>query len=155
MSQVDELVANLRSGLVRLHAVLDGMDDAGLATTPDSGWSVAGTLVHLAFYDDWVAERWRRRLSAGRFQDLPDDITELVNAAGQRGWSTAEPHLARTAALRAADSVADLIEHLPPDALEDAIRTGRERMIDRSAHWIPHLGEIGALRDRVPDGGDA
>jgi len=112
---------------------------------------VRDRLAHLAFYDDWVAERWRRWLTSGRFQDLPDDITELVNASGQRGWGTADPQRARVAALEAAGAVERLIERLPADALADAIRTGRDRMIDRSAHWNAHLDEIEASV-RSPDG---
>ena len=73
---------------------------------------------------------------------MPADITELVNASGERGWATAETRLARTAAVEAADAVTKLIEGLPSAALEDAIRTGRERMIDRSVHWNAHLDEI-------------
>lgn len=75
---------------------------------------------------------------------MPDDITELVNASGERGWATAEPRLARTAAAEAADAVTKLLDGLPSAALEDAIRTGRERMIDRSVHWNAHLDEIQA-----------
>ena len=140
-----ELVANTRAGLARMHAALGTLDDGALEVRPESGWGVAATLAHLAFYDDWVAERWRRWLAAEAFQDLPDDITELVNASGERGWATAAPGPARTAALEAADAVTKLIEELPPAALEDAIRTGRERMVDRSVHWNAHLDEIEAI----------
>ena len=148
MDGADALVANTRAGLVRLHAVLEALADTDLETRPESGWSVAAMLVHLAFYDDWVAERWRRWLAASAFQDLPDDITELVNASGGRGWAAADGRRARDAALEAADSVATLIEELPPAALDDAIRTGRERMIDRSVHWNAHLDEIRTLTGR-------
>ena len=148
MSAADELLANTRAGVVRLRDVVGGLSDADLRVAPSSGWSVAATFVHLAFYDDWVAERWRRWLAAEAFQDLPDDITELVNASGERGWSAADPGLARTAAVEAADAVTRLIEDLPPVALEDAIRTGRERMIDRSVHWNAHLEEIETLIGR-------
>ena len=44
--------------------------------------------------------------------------------------------------------MATLIEELPPAALDDAIRTGRERMIDRSVHWNAHLDEIRTLTGR-------
>ncbi|HXY72130.1 MAG TPA: DinB family protein [Actinomycetota bacterium] len=147
-ASAEQRMANTRAGLVRLHGVLEGLGDADLAVAPDVGWSVAATLAHLSFYDDWVAERWRRWLAARRFQDLPDDITELVNASGERGWATADGTRARAAALAAADAVARLIEELPPAALEDAIRTGRDRMIDRSPHWNAHLDEIEAIVGR-------
>ena len=124
--------------------MLEALSDSALEAAPASGWSVAATLAHLSFYDDWVAERWRRWLAAERFQDLPDDITELVNASGARGWATADGRRARKAALAAADAVTKLIGELPAVALEDAIRTGRGRMIDRSVHWNAHLDELEA-----------
>lgn len=142
MDGAAELLANTRAGLIRLHQVLEELDAAELGASPVAGWSVAATLAHLAFYDDWVAERWRRWLAAGEFQDLPDDITELVNASGERGWAAAEPERARAVALGAADAVTELIEELPSAALEDAVRTERERMIDRSVHWNAHLDQI-------------
>ena len=144
----DALVASTTSGLLRLRTVLEGLTEADLETRPAAGWGVAATLVHLAFYDDWVAERWRRWLAAGRFQDLPDDISELVNSSGERGWGAADPIRARDAALEAAHAVTRLIGDLPPTAREDAIRTGRERMLDRSVHWDAHLDEIEALLGR-------
>jgi hypothetical protein len=108
----------------------------------ESEWSIAGILAHLAFYDDWVRERWKRRLSDERFQDLPDDITELANAAGARGWNAVSPKLVRVIAAAAAQGVVELLDQLPKTALADAIATGRLSMIDRSKHWDPHLNEI-------------
>jgi hypothetical protein len=107
---------------------------------------VAATLVHLAFYDDWVSERWRRYLVVGTIQDLPDDITDLVNTAGERGWQVVDPIRARTIVIEAADAVADLIHKLPRTALVDALTTDRAALVDRSLHWDPHLDEIEQAR---------
>ena len=52
------------------------------------------------------------------------------------------PRRALKIAREAATSVADLLEGLPPAALEDAVATNRPAMIDRSLHWDPHLEEI-------------
>lgn len=150
VSGPEELVARTRQALVRLHAVIEGLEESTLARPTGSGWSIGTTLAHLAFYDDWVAERWRRWLATGQFQYLPDDIAELVNAAGERGWRAVQPDLAKADALQAAESVTTLIEQLPSHALEGAVSTGRPAMIDRSLHWSPHLDEIeralGSLR---------
>ena len=116
-------------------------DDAMQVRT-GSGWTVAATLAHLAFYDDWVAARWRRRLAEGRFQDLPDDITDLANSAAERGWHVVPGLLAMQIAREAATAVVGLLEELPRAALEDAVATDRPAMIDRSVHWDPHLEEI-------------
>lgn len=142
MPEVDVLVANTRRSLVRLRAVSGRLDEQALVQVTISGWTIAGTLAHLAFFDDWVAERWRRRLASGAFQDLPDDITDLVNAAGARAWQATAPDQATAIATGAAEAVVSLLETLSRAALDDAIATRRSAMIDRSLHWEPHLDQI-------------
>jgi hypothetical protein len=145
VSESEELLrathASLKRLLCRLDE-LDALDDDVMKTCTGSGWTLAATLVHLAFYDDWVATRWRRRLAEGRFQDLPDDITELANAAGERGWHGVPPAESKRMARAAAMAVTTLLDGLPGDALEDAVLTDRPAMIDRSRHWDPHIEEI-------------
>ncbi len=143
--RADQLLANTLGGLARLRSSLAALDEETLAAVPARGWGVTATLAHLAFYDDWVAERWRRYVSAGAFQSLPDDITDLVNASGSRVWQAVAPDQARQVARRAADELTQLILALPRTALEAAIDTGRPAMVDRSLHWGPHLDEIAAL----------
>ncbi len=141
----DELLANTREGLAHLRSSVEALDKEALAVVPAAGWGVTATLAHLAFYDDWVAERWRRYLYAGAFQTLPDGITDLVNAAGLRGWQAVAPDQARQIACRAAEEVTKLILEVPRRALEAAIDTGRLAMVDRSLHWGPHLDEMAIL----------
>ena len=143
--RVDALLANTGRGLARLRSTVKALDDDALAAVSPSGWGVAATLAHLAFYDDWVAERWRRYLSAGSFQTLPDDITDLVNASGSRVWQALALEQASPIACRAAEELTELIVALPRTALEAAIVSGRLAMVDRSLHWGPHLDEIATL----------
>jgi len=142
VDDIDDLLAGTLRSRQRLHNVVTGLDENALARRTTSGWTVAATLVHVAFYDDWVSERWRRYLATGEIRDLPDDITDLVNAAGERGWQVVDPIRARAIVLEAADAVADLISHLPRTALVDALNTDRAALVDRSLHWDPHLDEI-------------
>jgi len=144
LTEAATLLAATHASLHEYVALAGSLDTERLSARTASGWTVAATLAHLAFYDDWVGERWRRRLRDGAFQDLPDDMTDLVNAAGARAWDAVDPERARTAALEAARAVADAIESLPVEALNDAVATGRPAMIDRSRHWDPHLREIRA-----------
>ena len=140
----DALRANTRESLSRLRAMTGKLDPLDLKRITTSGWSVAGTLAHLAFYDDWVAARWRDRLQDGTFQDLPEDITHLANRAGARGWQQIDANQAAAVARAAAEDVASLLETLPRAAVEDAVATKRPAMLDRSVHWGPHLDEIEA-----------
>ncbi|MGO9342849.1 MAG: DinB family protein [Acidimicrobiales bacterium] len=145
MSRSEDLLVATRASLSRLLSVLaelDELDDDAMQTRTPAGWTVAATLVHLAFYDDWVAARWRQRIGDGRFQDLPDDITQLANAAGERGWHGVPAAEARRMAREAARAVTAQLDGLPADVLEDAVGTNRPAMIDRSMHWEPHIEEI-------------
>lgn len=142
MLSPEDLLARTRRSLVRLKDQAGSLDLPALKQITASGWSVAATLAHLAFYDDWVAARWRDRLETGAFQDLPANITDLANRAGARGWQRVNPDEVVALAQTAATEVAMLLETLPREALEDAIASGRPAMIDRSAHWEPHLDEI-------------
>jgi hypothetical protein len=132
-----------------MRSLAGGLGAVDLGRSTHSGWSVATTFAHLAFWDDWVAERWQRWLAVGHFQDLPDDITDLVNEAALRGWRAIRPELSASVALQAAESLTNLIEHLPSNAVADAVATGRSAMVDRSVHWDPHLDEIENSLDSV------
>ena len=92
---------------------MEALDDDALAAVSPPGWGVAATSAHLAFYDDWVAERWRRYLSAGSFQTLTDDITDVVNASGSRVWQALALDQASPIACRAAEELTELIVALP------------------------------------------
>ena len=142
VAEANDLIARNQRTLLDIRALVDPLRMSDLPRVTASGWSVSATLAHLAFWDDWVAERWRRWLEKGRFDDLPDDLTELVNAAGIRIWNLARPELVKATVVEAAEAVAIAIAELPEAALHDAIATRRLAMIDRSLHWAPHLHEI-------------
>lgn len=141
---MNDAAEHARSVLNAFESFVGELDHDALSITMPNGWTVAATLAHVAFYDDWVRERWTRRLRDGAFQDLPDDITDIVNAAGARIWDAVDPVRARTAALAAARAVAGLIETLPAAVVEDAIRTGRPAMVDRARHYDEHVEAIRA-----------
>jgi hypothetical protein len=146
MTEADVLLANTRRCLARFESVVGSLDRVEPALKTTSGWTIAGTLGHLAFWDDWVRARWTYWLGGGGFHDLPDDLTDLVNAAGQRAWEAIRPDRAKSVALEAAQSVVQVLDQLPTLALQDALSTGRFAMVDRSIHWEPHLNEIETAR---------
>jgi hypothetical protein len=126
---------------------VDGLRSDEFARLTPSGWTISATLAHLSFWDDWVAERWRRWLTVGHFDEFPDEVMDLVNAAAIRVWTLVPPQRAKSAVLEAAEQVAALIGRLPEAALEDALATGRAAMIDRSLHWVPHMDEVREARE--------
>lgn len=121
---------------------LAGAADAALRRPLADGWTVAAVLVHLAFWDRWVEERWERYGRDGIIEELPDGILDLANAAGLPGWLAVEPGAAAALALDAAEAVDRRIAALAPAAVVHALTTGRPAMVDRSLHRGPHLDEI-------------
>jgi hypothetical protein len=107
------------------------------------GWTAAGLLAHLAFWDAFGAtrlEKYRRDQAAMELGN--DTLTEFINAAGLAQWTATPVRVAAGLATDAAARIDRLIEDLPKDAF-DAIRgMNLPRLLDRSLHRKEHLDEI-------------
>jgi hypothetical protein len=141
MSTLVEATVN---GLSRIETVVRSLGEDSLRQMLDSGWTVAATLAHLAFWDRWVEARWSHFLRTGAFHDLPDDITDLVNEAAKPGWHAVPPGETVRLCLDAAVSVTRTIQGLSSANILAAVETGRLALIDRTMHWYPHVDEINA-----------
>ncbi len=146
-----ELVDATKRGLRRMETVVTSLADEALGRALENGWTVAATLAHLAFWDRWVEARWTRFARTGAFDDLPDDVADLVNEAAMAGWHAVPAREAVRLCADAAASVTRTIERLSPRHVDAAVQTGRLFMIDRTRHWCPHLDEIErSTRHRAP-----
>lgn len=91
------------------------------------------------------------------FEEIPDQVWDIVNAAALEQWLALPPRFAADQAVVAADEVSARIAGLSPDAIEAAVSTGRHFMLDSKIHWTPHLssidGAIGESRSRTHNGG--
>jgi DinB family protein len=126
----------------RLAALVGRLGDAELGRSVGHGWTVATTLVHLAFWDlraGRLIEQYRRegvRPSATDVDVLNDTLRALAEAM--------PPRAAARLAVEAAERVDRAIEGLP-DGLVDAIaaRGGEETFkLGRHNHRAEHLDEI-------------
>src|SRR6478736_1937555 len=100
-----------RSQTERLRRLAERLDTAKLAVRLPNGWTVAGALAHLAFWD-----RLRlcliRRWAAGDFCSAAYD-TNLFNATAQPLLEMIPPERAAAAALQAAEEVDALLLEVP------------------------------------------
>jgi hypothetical protein len=136
----------------RLMAVVSRLKPADLTRRTDpseeGSWTIGQVLGHLAFWDRFLASRWRAALSAGGSKQpgyLPDDLADMLNSA-------LEPSLAALAAssgpslltevAAASREVDELISRLPAEAQIDAVLAERPRLLDRSFHRHSHLDSI-------------
>ncbi len=145
-------VENNAASRRRLAEVVGRLTPVDLArhTTPsdEGSWTIGQTLGHLAFWDRFLASRWRAALAAGPGQEpsyLPDELAGLLNA-GLEPLLAAFAEGARadllTEVLAAAEAVDGLIAGLPAAAPVDAVLTERPRLLERSSHRKSHLDDI-------------
>lgn len=133
----------------RLRKVVGRLTPAGLALrVGDGDWTVGQVLGHLAFWDRFLAARWRAALASGPGEQpthLPDELAGLLNEAltpdrdalaADAGSAAVEETLA------AAQAVDGIIAGLPAVTPVEAILAERPALLDRSIHRLEHLAAI-------------
>ena len=130
-----------RAARERLEAVIARVGERDVVLS--DGWTAAGFLAHLAFWDRLAAARLEKHLREGQPPvSASDEVTDLTNAAGMRQWNDTPPALAARQAREAAAEIDQLIETLPADKLDGLKALGRPFLIDRSRHRKEHLDQI-------------
>jgi hypothetical protein len=111
-------------------------DDRELA----SGWTVAATLAHLAFWDRRAALLLRRWEQKGTPPDEPD--VDLLNEALLEEWRALPVRRAGDLAVSAARAVDAVVEALDTRVVSAVTARGEGWRLQRSNHRREHLGEI-------------
>jgi len=132
-----------RARLRELLAIL-ASGDMSLAAG-ESDWTVGQVLGHLAFWDRFLAARWRAALAAGPWAQpivLSDELAGLLNDGLPPTWSAfaasaAEAAVAET--IDAAETIDRLIASLPEATPVAAILVDRPALLDRSIHRAEHI----------------
>ena len=133
--------ARNRAARERLDAVIARVGNRDVVLS--DGWTAAGLLAHLAFWDRLATARLQMHLREGQpLIFATDDVTDLTNAAGMRQWKDTPAGLAGERAREAAAEIDQLIESLPADKLDGLKALGRSFLIDRSNHRKEHLDQI-------------
>lgn len=130
--------------LGRLRALGSRLLAGDLTPQLSGGWTPSAVFAHLAFWDRLVLARWDLYERDGVIETLPDSHTDLVNAAGAPLWLHLPREAAVSEAIAAADQVVERIATLDPAAVDVALATGRQPMLDRTFHWTPHLDQLAA-----------
>ncbi len=128
----------------RMQRLMVRLSDEDLHRDADDGWTVAATFAHIAFWDRVSRARWEAALrpEGPGFVSYPQELIDWVNAAALPQWRSLAPRAALMDALSAAADVDALIERLPTPTVDEALATGRARMLDRSVHRRDHLDRI-------------
>ena len=127
----------------RLATLAERLTDDQLALPLGDGWTIAGLLAHLAFWDRFVLARWQRALHDGTpISSLDDALPDLINAAAADQWRVLPARDAARHAVAAAEALDRAIAALPPAVVDETRRRDLPRLLDRSQHRREHLDEI-------------
>ena len=136
-----------REALDRLRALVERASDEDLARPMEDGWTVAGVLGHMAFWDLRIVtglERWGPD-GSGPFPTYYDDAVDWINDAAKPIISALEPRAAARVAIEAAETADGAVANMSDELLEKNAATGGYINPDRADHRLEHLDEIEAL----------
>jgi hypothetical protein len=126
----------------RLKAIVARCSDADLARPMPAGWTVAGVLLHAAFWDQRIlvlVERWRTRDIAPR-PELPEDV-EWINESAKPAQLAVPPRRAAELALEIAEKVDAMVAALPDDFVRKVVKQNTINLA-RADHRSEHLDDI-------------
>ncbi len=113
----------------------------------DGGWSVGVVLGHMAFWDRFLAARWRSALASGATQpvSVPHEMADLLNDGLVSSWTAlaaADPRAVAAELVAAADEVDSIVASLPASVPVELILAERPALLDRSLHRTEHLADL-------------
>ena len=133
----------------RLKAFVSRASDADLARSLSGGWTVAGVLGHVAFWDQRIvelAEKWERDgVPPPPYQEADVD---WINDAAKPFLLAVPPRKAADLALAIADDTDRRVAGLSDDLVKKNAAAGNPLNLDRAEHRREHLDEIDALLRR-------
>lgn len=127
----------------RLRALVARLGDADLQRPVGHGWTVAATLVHLAFWD-LRAVTLIEKFETDGVVPSPADI-DVINDTVRALADVIPPRAAARLAVDAAERVHRRIAALPDQTIE-AVAAGAPFNLARHRHWTEHLDEIDRAR---------
>jgi len=127
----------------RLEALVAKLDDAGLSRPMPAGWTVAGVLAHLAFWDQRIvvlADMLKRGAPVPNFTD-PAHV-EWINDAAKPAQLALPPRRAAEVAIAAAKSADAVVASLSDELIAKNAAAGTPIKLERWDHRREHLDEI-------------
>jgi hypothetical protein len=123
----------------RLTALVGRLSDADLERSVGHGWTIADTLVHLAFWDLRAVELIDRLAKGGAVASAAD--VDIVNDTVHRLGRAIPGRAAAKLAIGAAEAAERKVAALS-DATLEAVERAQSFAPARHRHWAEHLEEI-------------
>jgi hypothetical protein len=138
-------VSENQAALERLRALVDRLSDEELLRPMEAGWTVAGVLAHLAFWDYRIVtllDQWGPD-GHGTLLPGPDEsATHWINDAGKPLCLALPPRVAARVAIDAAMAADQRVAGLSEAQLAANRAAGGPISVLRAAHRREHLDEI-------------
>jgi hypothetical protein len=128
----------------RLAALIRKWTDADLARPMPAGWTVAGVLGHLAFWDQRIVtliEAWEKNPAAAP-PTLDEENVDWVNDAAKPMLLAVPPRKAAELTLAIAEAADRKVASLTEDQIARNAAAGTPLNLDRAEHRKEHLDEI-------------
>jgi hypothetical protein len=126
----------------RLEALAGNLDDAALGRALPAGWTVAGVLAHLAFWDQRIVVLVDL-LKRGAPVPVENAIdTDWINDAAKPTQLALPPRRAATLAVETARAADHAVATLADELLAKNVAAGTPINLRRAAHRREHLDEI-------------
>lgn len=129
--------------------LVGGLSAADLARPAgDGSWTVGQVVGHLAFWDRFLAARWRAGLAGGTGGQpsyLPHELADLLNDGLPPTWSAlaaADGGAVIAEVIAAAEEIDTIIAGLPAHTPVAEMLAERPALLDRSLHRNEHLDQI-------------
>lgn len=138
-------VAKNQAELERLRRLVDRLSDQELSRAMEAGWTVAGVLAHLAFWDYRIVTLLDRWGPDGRGTPPPasdEAATDWINDAGKPLCLALPPRVAARVAIEAAVAADQRVAALSDGQLAANRAAGTPINVLRAEHRREHLDEI-------------
>lgn len=129
----------------RLRALVDRLTDEDLRRPLAAGWTVAGTLAHLAFWDQRalvLLEAWKGKAPAAVPADFEDEMVDWINDAAKPLCLALAPREAARLAVAIADEADRAVAALSDEMVAAATARRTGVYVLRAEHREEHLNEI-------------
>lgn len=128
----------------RLKALVERLSDEQLSRPMPAGWTVAGVLAHLAFWDGralFLMDKWEHGTAPSKADWEPEDI-HWINDAAKPLCLALPPRAAAQLALQMAEETDRRVEALAEHTLAQIMAIGQPFNLSRGNHRREHLDDI-------------
>lgn len=137
-------IAENRVECERLKALVERLSDEELSRPMAAGWTVAGVLAHMAFWDAralYLMNKWESGIAPSKADCEPEDI-HWINDAAKPLCLTLSPRAAAQLALRMAEETDRRVEALSDEMVVQIVAVGPPFNLSRASHRKEHLDDI-------------